>query len=74
VGVQSNSHTQVVNWWVSNRRLEEAVYEVADKGSKQVDKLKAGQRLKRFLIEVGKKTGDVAAGVLQAYIEKQLGL
>jgi hypothetical protein len=38
------------------------------------DRLKAKQKLTACLIEIGKKTGDIAFGVLQSYIEKQLGL
>ncbi|VVE53131.1 hypothetical protein PAQ31011_04846 [Pandoraea aquatica] len=56
------------------KELETAVYEVADKGVEKVDRLKAKQKLTAFLIELGKKTGDLAFGVLQSYIEKQLGL
>ncbi|ODS66671.1 MAG: hypothetical protein ABS37_03650 [Acidovorax sp. SCN 65-108] len=56
------------------KTLETAIYEIADKGVDKVDRLKAKQRLTAFLIEVGKKTGDLAFGVLQSYIEKQLGL
>ncbi|WP_426391478.1 hypothetical protein [Variovorax sp. R-27] len=56
------------------RELETAVYEVADKGVDKVDRLKAKQRLTAFLIAVGKKTGDVAVGLIQKYIENQLGL
>jgi hypothetical protein len=56
------------------RKLETAVYEIADKGVDKVDRLKAKQKLSAFLIEMGKKTGDLAFGVLQSYIEKQLGL
>lgn len=56
------------------RELETAVYELADKGVDKVDRLKAKQRLTAFLIAVGKKTGDVAAGIIQKYIEHQLGL
>lgn len=56
------------------KELETAVYEIADGGLEKVDRLKATQKLKAFLIEVGKKTGDVAFGILQSYIEKQLGL
>lgn len=56
------------------KKLETAVYEIADKGVDKVDRLKAKQRLTAFLIEAGKKTGDLAFGVLQSYIEKQLGL
>lgn len=56
------------------KELETSVYEVADKGVEKVDRLKAKQKLTAFLIELGKKTGDVAFAVLQSYIEKQLGL
>jgi hypothetical protein len=56
------------------KTLETAVYEIADKGVDRVDRLKAKQKLTAFLIEIGKKTGDVAFGVLQSYIEKKLGL
>jgi hypothetical protein len=55
------------------KQLETAVYEVADNGVEQVDRLKAKQRLKGFPIAIGKKTGDVAFSVLQKYIEGQLG-
>lgn len=56
------------------KELETSVYEVADKGVEKVDRLKAKQKLTAFLIDLGKKTGDLAFGVLQSYIEKQLGL
>ncbi|MEJ7137157.1 hypothetical protein [Amphibiibacter pelophylacis] len=56
------------------KKLETAVYEIADKGVDKVDRLKAKQKLTAFLIEIGRKTGDLAFGVLQTYIEKQLGL
>lgn len=56
------------------KKLETAVYELADKGVDKVDRLKAKQKVTSFLIEVGKKTGDLAFSVLQSYIEKQLGL
>ena len=56
------------------KTLETAVYEIADSGVDRSDRLKAKQKLTAFLIEIGKKTGDLAFGVLQSYIEKQLGL
>lgn len=59
---------------VEAKDLENAVYEIADKGVDKVDRLRAKQRLLGFLVQVGKKTGDIAFGVLQSYIEKQLGL
>lgn len=57
-----------------SKELETAVYEIADKGVEKVGRLRAKQKLKGFLVEFGRKTGDVAFGVLQTYIEKQLGL
>jgi hypothetical protein len=56
------------------KELETAVYEIADNTGKQADRLKATQKIKAFLIGVGKKTGDVAFSLLQKYIEKQLDL
>jgi len=56
------------------KQLETAVYEIADKGVDQVDKLRAKQRLKAFLIAAGKKTGDMAFSILQKYIEGQIGV
>jgi hypothetical protein len=57
-----------------SKELETAVYEIADKGIEKVGRLRAKQKLMAFLVEFGKKTGEVAFGVLQKYIEKQLGL
>ncbi len=54
--------------------LSSAVYEVEDISVPKPERLKASQKLKKFLIEVTRKGGDVAAGVLQKYIETQLGL
>ena len=56
------------------KQLETAVYEVADKGVEQVDRLRAKQRIKAFLMAAGKKTGDMAFSILQKYIEGQLGV
>lgn len=57
-----------------SKQLETAVYEVADKGVDQVDRLRAKQRIKAFLIAAGKKTGDMAFSILQKYIESQIGV
>jgi hypothetical protein len=57
-----------------SKELETAVYEIADEGVGNVGRLRAKQKLMAFLLEFGKKTQDVAFGVLQTYIEKQLGL
>lgn len=56
------------------KQLETAVYEVADKGVEPVDRLRAKQRIKAFLLATGKKTGDMAFSILQKYIEGQIGV
>ncbi|CAM3541647.1 hypothetical protein N5K37_13810 [Delftia tsuruhatensis] len=56
------------------KSLETAVYEIADNGVEKVDRLKAKKKLSAFLMEMGRRTGDMAFGILQSYIEKQIGL
>jgi len=54
--------------------LASAVHELSDSSASSEDRITAKQRLKGFLFSVGGKIGDVAAGVLQSYIESQVGL
>lgn len=54
--------------------LASSVHELEDTSAPKEGRINAKQRLKRFLIGLSSKIGDVAAGVLQSYIEKQLGL
>ncbi|WP_449258264.1 hypothetical protein [Chlorobium limicola] len=56
------------------RELASSVHELEDTSAPKPGRLTAKQKLKKFLIDVSSKAGDVAAGVLQTYIEKQLGL
>jgi hypothetical protein len=55
------------------KELESAVHELADDSAPKTDRLSAKQKLKTFLIAAGKRTADVAVGVLQTYIENKLG-
>ncbi|WP_236182280.1 hypothetical protein [Pseudomonas sputi] len=54
--------------------LASAVHELADESAKSEDRISAKQKLKGFLFSIGGKIGDVATGVLQTYIEQQIGL
>lgn len=54
--------------------LASAVHELSDKSARQEDRIAAKQRLKGFVYTVAGKLGDVAAGVLQSYIENKIGL
>jgi hypothetical protein len=58
--------------------LETAVHELADGSGKQVDKLKATQKIKGFLMEAGKRLGkeavSVAFDMLHKIVEKKLGV
>jgi len=54
--------------------LASSVHELADESAKTEERLIAKHRLKGFLVSVGSKIGDVTAGVLQSYIESQIGI
>jgi len=54
--------------------LTSAVYQLSDQGVPKTTRLISAQRLKAFLWSVGKKIEDVAAHLLQSYIERKLGL
>ncbi|MER0172106.1 MAG: hypothetical protein DU489_16240 [Nitrosomonas sp.] len=75
-GIQGQELLELVQKYGETKasELTSAVCEIEDKNVPKPDRLKAGQKLKKFLIEVARKGGDVATGVLQKYIENQLGL
>ncbi|WP_147443444.1 hypothetical protein [Corallococcus sp. AB011P] len=58
--------------------LTSAVRELADASTPQADRLTAGKRLLRFVLQVGSKAADkmvdLGVGILQTYLEKKLGL
>jgi hypothetical protein len=54
--------------------LASSVHELEDSSAPKPGRFNAKQKLKKFLFAIAEKTGDVAARVLQPYIEKQLGL
>lgn len=76
IGVEAQQLLGLINKYggVASQDLASSVHELEDKSAPKSGRLNAKQKLKKFLIEVSKKTGDVAMGVLQSYIEKQLGL
>jgi TIR domain len=54
--------------------LASAVHELTDKSTPSPNRLNAKQKLKKFLIDIGGHAGDIATGLLQKYIENQLGM
>lgn len=54
--------------------LASSVHELEDSSAPKPGRFNAKQKLKKFLFAVIEKTGDVAAGVLESYIENKLGL
>jgi len=76
IGVEAQQLLELINKYggSASQELASSVHELEDKSAPKSGRLNAKQKLKKFLIEVSKKTGDVAMGVLQSYIEKQLGL
>jgi hypothetical protein len=76
LGVQGQELLELIQTYGDTRSTElaTAVYELEDRSAPKPDRLKAGQKLKKFLIEVTRKGGNIATGVLQKYVEHQLGL
>lgn len=56
------------------QELTSAVRELADNSIPQPSRLIAKQKLKAFLLQVGSKATDIGIGLLQAYLEKKMGL
>lgn len=76
IGPEASQLLDMIQAYGGSRAVEltSSVYELIDPDARKEDRLSAKQKLKAFLIGVGKKVGDISAGVLQAYIEKQIGL
>lgn len=55
-------------------QLASAVHELADTSAPKPGRLLAKQRIVKFLIGITDKIGDVAAGLLQAYLQSKIGL
>jgi hypothetical protein len=75
-GVDGEQLLQVIEQYGDNQaaQLKTALYELNDKGVAVEKRISAGQKLKGFVYKVADKLGDVAAGVLQSYIEGLSGL
>lgn len=54
--------------------LASSVHELVDDSARSENRVFAKHRLKGFLMSIGAKAGDVATGVLQSFIEGQIGL
>lgn len=76
LGPDAKKLLEIIDQYAESRRTEltSALHELADKGIKEPDRITAKHKLKGFLLSVGSKIGDVTAGVLQSYIENQIGL
>jgi hypothetical protein len=75
-GLEARQLIELVKLHGGSRTVEltSAVYEIEDPDANQADRLSARHKLKTFLYKAAEKTGDIALGVLQSYIEKKLGL
>ena len=76
IGVEAQQLLELIHKYggSESQNLASSVHELEDKSTPKSGRLNAKQKLKKFLIETSKKSGEVAFGVLQSYIEKQLGL
>lgn len=75
-GLEANQLMELISKYGDGHKtdLASAVYELEDKAAKPADRLSAKQKLKSFLFKVASKTGDMAFGILQKYIEDKMGL
>ncbi len=76
LGVEPKELLDLISQFGGNKSqdLASSVYELEDESAPESGRLNAKQQLKKFLIDVGKKSGDVAIKILQSYVEKQIGL
>jgi len=76
IGVEAQELLELIHKYGgdASQDLASSVHELEDNSAPKSGRLNAKQKLKKFLISIGKKGGDVAVGVLQSYIEKQVGL
>lgn len=54
--------------------LTSAVHELSDSSVPETERIPAKQKLKGFLISASGRLGDVATGILQTFVEGQIGL
>lgn len=76
IGIEAQQLLELIHKYGGNKsqNLASSVHELEDESAPKSGRLNAKQKLKKFLIDVGKKGGDIAIDVLQSYIERQLGL
>lgn len=76
LGSDAEQLLDVIEKYAGDRKamFASAVHELGDKSARHEDRIAAKQRLKGFVYSVAGKLGDVAAGVLQSYIESKVGL
>ena len=76
LGADAKQLLEIIDRYASKDKaiLASSVHELSDKSAKTEERITAKHRLKGFLFSVGSKIGDVTAGVLQSYIENQIGL
>lgn len=58
----------------NSQELASSVHELEDSSAPKPGRLSAKQKIKKFLIGVGSKAGDVGINILQRYIESKLGI
>lgn len=75
-GMQAKELIRFIEMYGGDKTLDltSAVNEISDPDTKESEKISARQRLKGFVYGIGDKIGDVAAGLLQSYIENISGL
>ena len=76
IGVQGQELLELIQKYGESKKdeLTSAVYEIEDMSAPKEDRLIASQKIKGFLLAIGRTGKEIAVGILQTYIEKQIGL
>lgn len=76
LGIEAKQLLELIDRYGSNKKTELAssVYELSDKDAKDTDRFAAKHKLLGFVLSASSKIGDVATGVLQSFIENQIGV
>lgn len=75
IGPDAKSLLDIIEQYGSDKKVEltSAVHELVDPNVKKTDRITAKQKLKGFILPLGSKIGDIGMGMIQSFIENQIG-
>ena len=65
----------IIEKYGSEKKVEltSAVHELVDTNIKQTERITAKQKLMGFILPLGSRIGDLTTGIIQSFIENQIG-